>query len=352
MSKSFAPHTPPQSNDARLFSVARSIVGKGRSVLQHGLDDATTLTRRLYPHDQAAAEIVEKGVITLPDSGSLTTFNRAIIDPLADIMGQASAFIQITKRAIPVKFDGAASIFVSGVSASSTNVSFVLKGNATPVQSYDLSTGLTLTSGQQVSTISVFTEETISSSNADVLVKAKVPQDIASGVEKLFFDDVASSVTRPAGSRNDVSRTDPTSGGGTAALAGDLAALGAAVASCGSDIVYAAGPKTALRAKILVPLCPYLILASQGIAENMLIAMSPNALVVASEGEPRIEVSREATLHMDNSASPLSAQGTPNVAAFPVRSVFQTNCVAIKFTFGLTWGWRGKGCSWTDSITW
>lgn len=348
----------PTQRERRLLSLNRAIVAQGRTVF-NPTTDAVSIARDTWRDDMLARDfaeqIVRKSAVSLLDSDTTTTFNRKIIDVIAPIMGEASTFYQIIKRAIPVTFGQASSIFVSGVSASSTNISFTAKGSATPVQSYDLSTGVELKAGQQVSTISVFSRETIDSENADVLIEAKMPQDVAKGVEELFFDDVAGTTTRPAGSRNGVAKATATAGGGTAALAADLAVLGGAIAAVGNDIVYAASPKTALRARILAPLCPFPILPSSGIADGVLIAMAPNALVVAGSDEPpKIEVSREATLHLETSPTGLTgnATATPVTAAFPVRSLFQTDCVAVRIKLELTWGWRGAGVSWTDSVSW
>lgn len=342
-------------------SFARALVGHARTLIQPGMDDAPRLTRALYPHDPTAImladAIKQRSAITLPDSGNLTALNRKVSRITDPVMGQVAAFNATIRDAVQLTFDGAQSVFVPGQSASTTAAVFVKRGDAIPVTGFDLSTGTTLEAGKEIKTISVFAEEMLLGSNADTLVQAKMTADIAAAIERLFYDATAGTDTRPAGSRAGVAKINATAatGGAAVALAGDLAALGGAVAVCGPVIVYAAGPVTALRARLLAPLCPYPILSSRGIDENILIAMAPSALAVATDGgEARLEISKETTLHMDTVATGLSgnATATPIAAAFPIRSLFQTRAVAIKIALSLAWGWRGAGVSWTDTINW
>ncbi|MHC2661688.1 hypothetical protein ACMA5K_05735 [Bradyrhizobium diazoefficiens] len=354
------PNTITSLRDPWQASFARALVGHARTLIQPGMDDGPHLTRALYPHDPTAATLAEtikqRSAITLADSGNLTALNRKVSRITDPVMGQTAAFNATIRDAVQLTFDGAQSVFVTGQSASTTAAGFVKRGDAIPPVGFDLSTGITLEAGKEVKTITVLSEEAVLGPNADVLIQAKMTADGAAAIEKLFYDTTAGTDTRPAGSRAGVAKINATAatGGAAVALAGDLAALGGAIAVCGPAIIYAAGPATALRARLLAPLCPYPILSSRGIDENILIAMAPSALVVATDGEARIEISKEATLHMDSSPTQLSgnATATPVQVAFPIRGLFQTRCVAIKLALSLTWGWRGAGVSWTDTINW
>jgi hypothetical protein len=59
---------------------------------------------------------------------------------------------------------------------------------------------------------------------------------------------------------------------------------------------------------------------------------------------PRFAVSNEATLHEeDTTPLPLSATGTPNTVAAPMRSLFQTDSIAIRLSLYVTWAMRRTG---------
>jgi len=58
---------------------------------------------------------------------------------------------------------------------------------------------------------------------------------------------------------------------------------------------------------------------------------------------PRFAVSNEATLHEDDAPGPISTVGTPNVVAAPIRSLFQTDSMAIRLSLYVTWVMRRTG---------
>ena len=83
------------------------------------------------------------------------------------------------------------------------------------------------------------------------------------------------------------------------------------------------------------------------------MAVAPNAIASAVGTDPRFETSDEAVVHMEDDPAALSAAGTPNTVAAPVRSLFQTNCTSLKLTFDVAWTRRASaGVAWMEDVLW
>ena len=73
---------------------------------------------------------------------------------------------------------------------------------------------------------------------------------------------------------------------------------------------------------------------------NDLVAVAPAALVAALSPDPEVETSNAGTLHMDT-----APQAVGSVA--PHRSLFQTDSIAIKVRWPMTWALRDtRGVAW------
>ena len=75
--------------------------------------------------------------------------------------------------------------------------------------------------------------------------------------------------------------------------------------------------------------------------------------VSVSEG-PRFEISDQATLHMEDTApTDISTAGTPAVVAFPAKSMFQTDSMALRLIMPMNWVFRRTGTvAWVAGVTW
>ena len=107
------------------------------------------------------------------------------------------------------------------------------------------------------------------------------------------------------------------------------------------------------RAECCQP-APVSVLSSGGLASGTLVALALPALVAAADSQPRIDVNRDALVHMED-AAPLAigTAGSPNTVAAPSRSSFQTDSVSIRFIMQLSWGLRAAGSvAFTTGVTW
>jgi hypothetical protein len=98
----------------------------------------------------------------------------------------------------------------------------------------------------------------------------------------------------------------------------------------------------------------YEVLASGALADRTVVAVASNALVSAMDPAPRFELSKSATVHMeDTSPAQLASVGTPNTVAAPMRSMFQSDSSALRLIMEVSWGLRTSGAvAWMQNVNW
>ena len=96
----------------------------------------------------------------------------------------------------------------------------------------------------------------------------------------------------------------------------------------------------------------YEVFASSSLSAGIVVCVATNALVSAVDPAPKIESSVETVLHMEDT-TPAAITTNSSSYAFPVRSVFQTNSIALKLRMEVSWALRNaSGLAWTTSTTW
>jgi hypothetical protein len=89
-------------------------------------------------------------------------------------------------------------------------------------------------------------------------------------------------------------------------------------------------------------------------------ALTDEVIAVAVDGlatvlDPRIavEASKGATLHMSDTPLPLVSPGSPATVANPMRSLFQTDALALRAKLGVTWAKRhASAVAWLTTTAW
>jgi hypothetical protein len=121
------------------------------------------------------------------------------------------------------------------------------------------------------------------------------------------------------------------------------------VVAANNPIVLVASPRQAaaiaVRADINFP-----TLASSAMPDKSLAAIATNALFSVGDSAPRFDTSLASSLHMDSSPGQLGIPGTPNTISAPARSVWQTDCIALKMQFSINWALRSSaGVAWINN---
>lgn len=251
--------------------------------------------------------------------------------------------------------------------------SFVAQGGAIPVRQAAFN-AVTLTP-KKMAVITTFTREIAEHSTPaiEALLRQAIAEDTAVAIDTVLLDSTAASTTRPAGLKNGVTGLTATSGGGFAALVGDLKALvGALITSSGGNLrapVFLMNPVQALSismtqnaggdfpfANIMSDgtLQGYPVIQSATVAAGNVFLVDAADFFSATGDEPRFSVSDQATLHMEDTApTAIGTAGTPNVVAAPVRSLWQTDTIGLRMILDINWAMRRTGSvAFVTSVTW
>jgi HK97 family phage prohead protease len=240
---------------------------------------------------------------------------------------------------------------------------WVGEGAPKPVRKASFSS-ITLTPFK-LAVISTFSEEMALYSTPAIegIIRQAMQDDTAISLDTYLIDNVAASAVRPAGLLNGVTPLTATAAGTRAEkMVADLQQLANAIiaAGGGSSIVYLVNPAQMLSMGLVQTTTgDFLfsggpeaaarfngasIIASLTVPAGTVIAIDASEFATATGDAPRFAVSNEATLHEeDTTPLALSATGSPNTVAAPMRSLFQTDTVAIRMTLYVTWKMRRTG---------
>lgn len=291
-----------------------------------------------------------------------------------DALLPLSVYPTLRDRGGKFSFDRAGVVSIPGRSSTpSVAGSFVAQGGAIPVRQAGF-TAITITP-RKMAVITVFTREMAEHSTPaieDELRKA-IQEDTAVSIDTVLLDATAASDVRPAGLRSGVTGITPATGGGFNALVADIKGLVGAVLTtsmgnlrspvfimngaqalsiamtqnAGGDFPFAAGIANST-------LQGYPVIQSATVPVGTIVLIDAADFFTATGDEPRFLLSDQATLHMeDTSPQPISSAGTPNAVSAPVRSLMQTDSLALRMTLDINWAMRRTGTvSFVQNVTW
>jgi len=212
--------------------------------------------------------------------------------------------------------------------------------------------------------ISTFTEEMALYSNPaiEAIIRQALQDDTSVSLDTYLIDAVASSSSRPAGLLNTVTPLTATASGTTTEkMVADIKQMLAAIVAAGggADVVFLINPAQAITLGFAQTTTGDFLfstvqeagqkfnvsfIVSQTVTAGRVIAIDASEFATATGDSPRFAISNEATLHEeDTTPLALGTTGSPNVVAAPMRSLFQTDSVAIRLTLYVTWVMRRTG---------
>jgi hypothetical protein len=190
------------------------------------------------------------------------------------------------------------------------------------------------------------TRETAEHGSGEAVLTTLLRENAALALDASLFSNAAATADRPAGLLNGISALTAAPNGDDAAMAADLSALANAISDDGVGLAFVAHPGQAhtmrLRRGTTFP-ADIPIWSTLGVAEGVVIALDPQAVVSAFGAEPEVSASKEALIHQETSPAQIGVAGSPNVVAAPTRSLFQTDCVAIRLILRAAWALRAPG---------
>jgi HK97 family phage major capsid protein/HK97 family phage prohead protease len=356
---------------AKLVGHAKRIPAQEALIERYGddgkIDEAT---RTVFEEITRAAS----APATTTTSGWASQLVETSVQGFTELLMPASVLPGLAARGLRMNFGRAGVLSIPTRSATPTIAgSFVAEGAPIPVRQGAF-TSQTFTP-KKLAVISTFTREIAEHSTPAIegLIRNAMQEDTSVAVDTVLLDATAASTTRPAGLRNGVSTLTATAGGGFAALVGDLRQFVAALitASNGNlrqpvwimNDIQALSIATTQNAGGDFPFAMeinnnrfqgYPVILSSTVTAGMVLLIDAADFIIIEGGAPRFDVSDQATLHLeDTTPLAIGTAGAPATVAAPVRSLFQTDSMALRMIMDLNWGLRRAGVvAWTTAVTW
>jgi HK97 family phage prohead protease/HK97 family phage major capsid protein len=337
--------------------------------------------QRIYGDDEPTRGICEI-VLRAASAPAMTTVTgwaaelvQQIYTDFMDLLYPKAILRRLAARGLTLNFGNAGRIIIPTRQRTPTIAgSFVGEGMAIPVRQGAFASQ-TLTP-KKVAVISVWTREMNDHSIPAIegLLREAVQIDTAVAIDTVLIDANPATVIRPPGLLNGVAGLTPTAGGGLPALIGDIKlVIQALVASTLGNLrepVWLMNPGDILAASLAsapnTGIFPFRDEIKQGTLNNIPIidsvTVAPHTMILIDAADfvvvggeaPRLELSDQATLHMeDTNPLDLVGPGSPGVVAAPQRSLFQTDSIALRMVMPLNWVQRRAGTiAWTQATTW
>jgi len=326
---------PPGNSFMRIVT-ARAIASVTRR-------SAADIAERLWPTDAIVLRAVSAPAMTSVAGWAAELARKIVTDGLN--MGPAAAGAAVLRQSLVLTWDGNGLISVPGFVAGAGNAGFVAEGSPIPVR--QLTSSAALLSPHKLAAIGVLTREMMESSNAEQLIGDVLMRSAAAALDVALFGTAAASAAAPAGLRNGIAAlTASTSTDMSQAFYSDIAALVNATAVVGGNgpyvLIGAPGliaqmiMRFVLQANTVLDAVNLIALGSTAVG-NDLLCIATNGLVAALSPDPTIETANAGELHMSDTPAAIVNGGAP---AAPARSLFQTDSIALKMRWPVTWALR------------
>src|SRR5215217_788610 len=336
--------------------------------------------RERYGEDDVTKTVVDAIVTkattvpaTTTTSGWASQLIQTVNADFMDTLVPASVYPGLSSRGLRLTFGRNGVISIPSRSSTPTIAgSFVLEGSPIPVRQGAF-TSTTLVP-KKMAVISAFTREIAEHSTPAIegLIRDAIQEDTSVALDTVLLDATAPSTTRPAGLRNGVSVTTATSGADFTALVTDIKNLiGALITATSGNLrapVWIMNPLNAISIALRQNaggdfpfaqeinagrLQGYPVIVSPTVTSGMVFLLDASDFVSVTDDNPRFDVSDQATIHLDDT-TPLAigTAGSPNTVAAPVRSLWQTDSLALRMILPMNWTMRRASIAWTQSVTW
>jgi HK97 family phage prohead protease len=339
------------------------------------------IRRMIYGDDEATKAVLEwqtkaasAPAMTTVVGWAAELVQQIVIDFMATLSPK-SVFPRLSGAGLTLTFGRNGKIIIPTRSRTPTIAgSFVGEGLPIPVRQGAF-TSQTLTP-KKMAVITTWTKELDEHSVPAIegLMRDAIQVDTAVSLDSVLLDTNAATVVRPPGILNGVSGLTPTAGGGFNALVGDIKQLtNALLAGTLGNIrnpVWLMNPAQVNSIGLVAApgagvfpfrdeiargtLGGWPVIDSGTVPINTVIVVDAADFVSVSGDAPRFEISDQATLHMeDTSPTDISTSGTPAVVAYPAKSMFQTDMLALRLILPVNWCLRRTGVvAWVAGVTW
>lgn len=339
--------------------IIRAAVAKMLAAAKQGGGRPLEVAQRLYPGDGRLLKIlsrmssmtafraqVEPAMSTVPDwAGELADAGTV---GMVQVLTPQSAYASLAARGLQVQLSGRIKIPIC-VGANSV-MGFVTEGSPIPIG--DLSLQGAPIQPHKIASISAYTAEIAkwSAPAIEGVIRQTMQRDFTVGVDAALLSAAPAQSGAPAGLLYGATALPPTAGaGGAGNLAGDITSLLAALGDDLIDPVLICAPAEAARISIWTPALAIPVLVSAQCPPGRLIGLD-SAQFASGEGPLIVDAGKDATLHMEDTA-PLPIVDAAGVTASPVRSLWQTDSLALRAIGFISWRMRGP-VAYIDGVMW
>jgi HK97 family phage prohead protease/HK97 family phage major capsid protein len=346
-------------------------------------EDIDVTRQKIYGNDEATkvvCDIVLKAA-SAPAMTTVTGWAAELVQQIyADFMEALlpiSVLPQLSAKGLSLSFGAAGRIVIPTRNLTpAISGSFVGEGAPIPVRQGAFASQTLVP--KKAAVITTWTKEMDDHSTPAIegLLRQAILEDTAIALDAVLLDNNVATTIRPPGLRSYGAGLTPTAGGGFVAFVGDMKLLlGALLTATNGNVrspvlimnttqafnLYWMQPTTAVvglfpfRAEVESGrLGPASLITSSTVPAGQVIAVDAADFVVAGAEGPRLEVSDTATLHLEDTAPAdivSGPAGTP-VAATPVKSMWQTDSLALRMILKQNWLMRRPVVSWMAAVTW
>lgn len=345
-------------------------------------DSVIGVLQKTYGEDEPTRVVMERTITkaaalpaTTTGSGWADTLVQTMFGQFVEALIPYSVYPRLAALGSSFTFGQNGIISLPTRTSGNLSGAFVAQGAPIPVKA-GVFTATTLTP-KKMGVITTMTREIRDHSTPAIegILRQAILEDTGVAIDTVLLDNTAADTTRPAGLRNLAGAAQAaTAGGGIAAIIGDLKllvndlvtntkgnlrrpvwiinpgdvlALSLTQAAAGGDLPF----RDELARGTLLG---YPVIQAFTGTSDMMFLIDAADFITASGDSPEFMVSDQAVLHMeDTNPAALSAVGTPNAVAAPIRSLFQTDTMAIRMILPLNWALRHPDVvSWTQTMTW
>ena len=331
---------------------------------------AEDAVRRMYPDDQVTRLVLRaastQATLTDPQwAGPLAMVG--VLQAIEDIVAMSSLERLLAAGALHVDLGRLASLTIPGRATSASDAgTWLAEGAPSPVRQYNV-LGPTLRP-HKLEVITTVTREMSEVSNIEDVLRVLLTEAAGLSIDAAVFSTAAATAGASAGLLHGLTALTPTPaasapygfdacGQDLGKLVGDIATRGG-----GRKAAFVASPSQATSIRFwaggqfgITPQTDVLpVAAAAALPSGTVVCIEPGSFA-CSFGVPEFSVSAVAAMHMEDTAPANIASGGasgPPTLAFPVKSMFQIDALAMKMILRGDWCMRAPHTSYMDSVQW
>jgi HK97 family phage prohead protease/HK97 family phage major capsid protein len=329
------------------------------------------IRKSVYPEDEPVRAMLDWSMraASAPAMTTVTGWAAELVQTLfasfMETLMPKSVYPRLSSKGLSLTFgrNGRISIPTRSLTPSIAG-SFVGEGQPIPVRQGAFTSQVL--SPKKMAVITTWTREIDEQSVPAIegLLRNAIQEDTAISLDTVLLDSGAATLIRPAGILNGVTPLTATAGGGFTALVGDIKQIsGALLTATKGNVrspVWLMNPQQVMSAGLTpapgVGAFPFQdqinggnlqgwpIIDSGTVPLGTVIAMDAADFVSVGGDAPRFELSDQATLHMEDTAPADIVSGVaPGTPANPVKSMWQTDSIALRLILPVNWTIRRPG---------